>query len=249
MASSGPTDSGDKRRRLLMRLIVVAFLVALLVAFRALPLAEWLTEIERWVSDHPVAGPLAYIGLATLAGVAATPAWIPMMLAGLVFGLLPGVLLACVGMVAGATAGMLVGRTLARSWVEKRIQGNRRLMALDDALQDQAFVIVALTRLAIVIPWNLLNYAYGLTRVGLWTYIGATAVGMLPIIVLYVYAGTLAKDIGAVLAGDAQPADQVWWLAAAAIIVLAIVVWVVRRAVRRALDERLPGGGDAEEQA
>lgn len=203
-----------------------------------MPVEAWLSGVEGWVDAHPVAGSFAYIGAATATGVLMTPGWIPMMLAGLVFGVGPGIVYGTIGITLGATAGMLVGRTLARSWVERYIQGNPTLLALDDALEKQAFTIVMLTRLAFIIPFNVLNYAYGATRVKVGTYAAATAVGMLPIVAMYAYLGSLAGDVGELLAGETRPAGQTWWVAGIALVVIAIVILIVRRAVRRALEER-----------
>lgn len=205
---------------------------------RALPFGDWLRGVEAWVSTNPVPGAAVYIGLTVVAVVALTPGWIPMMLGGLLFGLGPGLLFGIVGMTVGATAALLAGRTLARGWVEKRIAGNEQMLALDDALDSQAFTIVALTRIALVIPFNMLNYAYGLTRVKTSVYATATAVGMLPVVTLYVYLGTLARDIGQILRGEADAGPGAWWLTGIALLAIAMVVFIVRRAVNHALRER-----------
>lgn len=227
-------------RTIIKRLAVVAVLVAVIALFRTLPVGEWLSDVEGWAAHHPVAGAVLYLALTTLAAVALTPGWIPMMLAGLVFGLMPGLIYGLIGTVAGATAAMLAGRTLARGWVEKRIAGNNRLLALDEVLDEKAFMIVALTRVALVIPFNLLNYAYGLTRVNTRTYALATAVGMLPIVALYGYLGTLAGDMGQILAGETQAGLGNAWVVGIAAFVIIVVVVFVGRAVNRELDSRMP---------
>ncbi len=225
-------------RQTLSRLVLAATILAGAVLLRTLPVGAWLESLAAWVDAYPLAGAVTYVGLTVVAVVALTPGWIPMMLAGLLFGLLPGVIYGVVGITLGAAVAMVTGRTLARRWVEQRIAGNERMLALDDALEDQAFTIVALTRVAIVIPFNMLNYAYGLTRVGTATYVAATAVGMTPVVALYVYVGTLARDMGAILAGGGAPGPGGWWIAGVAIVTIATIVVVVRRAVQRALDRR-----------
>ncbi len=228
-------------RRWLSRLAIVVLLVGIVVMFRALPLLEWIAGLESWVRARPIGGPLVFIVATIISVVALTPGWIPMSLAGLLFGFLPGLIYALFAVTIGATLALLVGRTLARRWVERRIEGNERLLALDDALEDQAFTIVVLTRIALVIPFNMLNYAYGLTRVRMRTFVAATAVGMVPIVAIYAYLGSVARDIGAVLAGDAKLDVDAAWIAGVAVVVIAIVIIVVRRAVRRALAKRTAG--------
>ncbi len=213
-------------------------MIAGALLLRELPIGAWLAGAERWVDERPVAGALLYLGATIVAVVALTPGWIPMMLAGLLFGLGLGLLYGLIGITVGATLAFVAGRTLARGWVEKRIADNPQMLALDDALQQQAFTIVALTRVALVIPFNMLNYAYGLTRVSTPIYASATAIGMLPIVAMYVYLGTLARDIGEILAGDAQAGPGTYWVAGIALTAIAIIVIVIRRAVGRALANR-----------
>jgi uncharacterized membrane protein YdjX (TVP38/TMEM64 family) len=155
--------------------------------------------------------------------------------------LLPGLPLALLGITAGAFGGFLAGRSLGRSWIERRMGDSLKLQALDEAVNAQTFYIVFLTRFAIVLPFNVLNYAFGLTRVTNTTYVAATALGMLPAVLLYVYLGTLADDFGAVLAGDVRPASSTYWIAAVAIVAIAAVVWIVQRAARRALQQKQLG--------
>jgi len=221
------------------RLLILAALVGLILLLGELPIVDWLEEADRWVEANPWQGAALYVAATTLAGIAATPGWIPMMLAGLLFGLELGLPLAVLGILCGATAAFLTGRTLLRSWIERRIADSRRLRAIDRALGEQAFTIVLLTRLALLIPYNVLNYAYGLTRVRLGTYMVATVVGMLPIIAMYVYMGTLARDIGQILDGGHTDGAPRWWLGVIALVALIAVTVVIHRAASRALAEQM----------
>jgi uncharacterized membrane protein YdjX (TVP38/TMEM64 family) len=127
-------------------------------------------------------------------------------------------------------------------WISMMLGGLLlRLQALDEAVNAQSFYIVVLTRFAIVLPFNVLNYAFGLTRVTGTIYVAATALGMLPAVLLYVYLGTLADDFGEILAGDVRPDSSTYWIAAVAIVVIAAVVWIVQRAARRALQQKQHG--------
>ena len=220
------------------RLLVLAGIVAFAILFRFLPVTEWLQQLDYLNEQYPVAVPVAYVTAVTVATVALFPGWISMMLGGLLFGLLPGLVFAQLGITAGAFGGFLAGRALGRSWVEKRMGDSLKLQALDEAVNAQSFYIVFLTRFAIVLPFNVLNYAFGLTRVTPATYVAATALGMLPAVLLYVYLGTLADDFGAILAGDVRPAGGAYWVVAVAIVAIAAVIWIVQRAARRALQQQ-----------
>ena len=225
-------------RATINRLLVVAGIAGFAILFRALPVTEWLEQLARLYEQYPVAVPVAYIAVVTVATVALFPGWISMMLGGLLFGLLPGMPYALLGITAGAFGAFLAGRVLGRSWVERRMGDSLKLQALDDAVNAQSFYIVFLTRFAIVLPFNVLNYAFGLTRVSAPTYVAATALGMLPPVLLYVYLGTLADDFGAILAGDVRPASGAYWIAAIAIVAIVAIVWIVQRAAKRALRQK-----------
>ena len=226
-------------RKLLLRVSAVALVAMLIIFARDLPFVIWLGELEVWARENPLAGAFAFITLTVIATVALLPGWVSMMLAGLVFGMSAGLLYAMIGIIGGAAAAFFVGRTLARSWVERRIAGNAHLMALDDALDEQAFSIVALTRIALVFPFNLLNYAYGVTRVDFGVYLAGTAVGMLPIVGIYVYLGTLTQNISQILSEGAQIGPGVWWAVVVAAIAIVSVILIVRRALGRALRRRI----------
>jgi uncharacterized membrane protein YdjX (TVP38/TMEM64 family) len=226
------------RRATINRLLVLAGIVVFAILFRTLPVTDWLEQLARLNEQHPVAVPVAYVVAVTIATVALFPGWISMMLGGLLFGLLPGLPFALLGITAGAFGAFLAGRALGRTWVEQRMGDNLKLQALDEAVNAQSFYIVFLTRFAIVLPFNVLNYAFGLTRVSAVTYVAATALGMLPAVLLYVYLGTLADDFSGILAGDVRPASGAYWIAAVAIVAIAAVIWIVQRAARRALQQQ-----------
>ncbi len=226
------------RRATINRLLVLAGIVVFAILFRTLPVTDWLEQLAGLNEQHPVAVPLAYVVAVTIATVALFPGWISMMLGGLLFGLLPGLPFALLGITAGAFGAFLAGRALGRTWVEQRMGDNLKLQALDEAVNAQSFYIVFLTRFAAVLPFNVLNYAFGLTRVSAVTYVAATALGMLPAVLLYVYLGTLADDFSGILAGDVRPASGAYWIAAVAIVAIAAVIWIVQRAARRALQQQ-----------
>jgi uncharacterized membrane protein YdjX (TVP38/TMEM64 family) len=225
-------------RATINRLLVLAGIVIFAILFRVLPVTEWLERLARLNEQHPVAVPVGYVVGIAVATVALFPGWVSMMLGGLLFGLMPGLPFALLGITAGAFGAFLAGRTLGRSWVERRMGDSLKLQALDEEVDAQSFYIVFLTRFAIVLPFNVLNYAFGLTRVTATTYVVATALGMLPAVLLYVYLGTLADDFGAILSGDVRPGSGAYWIAALAIIAIAAVIWIVQRAARRALRQQ-----------
>lgn len=227
-------------RTIVNRVALAAVFVALAYSLYALPFAEWVTSVVEWSTIHPIAGPLTYVTGVVLATVLFVPGSGSMMIAGFLFGLVPGVLFAALGISIGAQLAFLAGRKGARRWVEQRVASNRRLQAIEKGLQEEAFQIVVLTRLSLIIPFNVLNYAYGVTSVTARTHFVATTVGMLPAVGLYVYLGTLARDLGQILSGEATPSDLGYWIAAAGIVAIVVLTWTIHRTASRALARHLP---------
>jgi len=227
-------------RTAINRIALTMVFVVLVYSLYALPFADWITVIVDWAQRHPVAGPAIYTASIIVATVLFVPGSVTMMIAGFLFGLVPGCVYAAIGIVAGAQCAFLVGRKGARHWVENKVAGNRRLVAIEKGLREEAFVIVVLTRLSLVIPFNVLNYAYGVTSVRSRVHLIATTVGMLPAVALYVYLGTLARDLGQILSGEATPSSLGYWIAAAGILGIVVLTWAIHRSASRALLRHLP---------
>ena len=98
---------------------------------------------------------------------------------------------------------------------------------------------MALTRIALILPFNLLNYVYGATQVSAKTYSLATAIGMLPAIVLYVYLGSLNEDIAQILSRERSLDASSWIAIGIAVVAIVLVVRIVQKAARDALGKQL----------
>jgi uncharacterized membrane protein YdjX (TVP38/TMEM64 family) len=144
---------------------------------------------------------------------------------------------AAVLFVPGAATAFLVARTVARDWVLRRISGRPKLAAIGRAVEKEDFKLVLLTRLSPVLPFNVLNYAFGLTRARFGRYLLASWIGMLPGTVMYVYLGSAANSVASILSEETprSTGQQVLFALGLGATVAAVVV--VTRAARRALDE------------
>ena len=144
--------------------------------------------------------------------------------------------------------GRLVGEELITQLFQtKRVQVVERSQ-LDKALNEQSFIIVMLTRLSLVIPYSVLNYLYSVTGVKKVPYMLASAIGLIPLMGLWAYVGTLAKNFDDILSGDMDSglSGQVLFFVGLGAILLA--VWVMHRTASRVLKERL-AAADAEPEA
>jgi len=188
-----------------------------------------------WVDSLGAVGAIAFIIIYILATVAFFPGSILTLGAGVVFGLVLGSFYVFIGATIGATAAFLVGRYLARGWVVEKIQGNSKFQAIDEAVGREGLKIVLLTRLSPVFPFNLLNYAYGVTGVSLKDYLIGCA-GMIPGTIMYVYIGSLAGSLATI--GTSAPATNpvlLWTIRLIGFIATVAVTLYVTKIARQAL--------------
>lgn len=194
-------------------------------------------DILNWIESLGYIGGIAFIAIYILATIAFLPASILTLGAGAVFGVVWGSLYVFVGSTLGAIAAFLIGRYLARDWISNKIAGNQKFAAIDQAVAHSGFKIVLLTRLSPLFPFNLLNYAFGITGVGLKDY-AIASIGMLPATVMYVYIGSLAGDI-ARIGSDNQSPDPTfqWAIRIISLIATIAVTLYVTNIARKAIEE------------
>jgi uncharacterized membrane protein YdjX (TVP38/TMEM64 family) len=196
--------------------------------------AAWVNELGPW-------GPVAFVAGYALAVIGFVPGSVLTLAAGAIFGLLEGTVVVLLGATLGSTAAFVLSRSAARDAIARRVGGDRRFAAIDRAIERQGRRIVFLLRLSPIFPFNLLNYALGLTRVRLSDYVVAS-VGMLPGTLLYVYSGKVAGEL-ATLAGGAAVHHGSGYYAVVALgfAATAIVTVFVTRVARRALQDATSG--------
>jgi uncharacterized membrane protein YdjX (TVP38/TMEM64 family) len=217
-------------------------LVALLAASFLLPTRDILTAVLEWTQSLGVWGPVLLAAIYIVACVLFIPGSLLTLGAGALFGLWWGYLSVTVGSVAGASAAFIIGRTIGRGWIEQKVASNRKFRAIDDAVGREGFKIVLLTRLSPVFPFNLLNYAYGVTRVSFRDYFLASLLGMIPGTLMYVYFGSAAKGLAEIASGKVQGglAQQIFFFAGllATVAVTVLVTRVARKALSQAIDQK-----------
>lgn len=216
----------------------VVVIVALVVAARLFDLQQVLRTAMAWISGLGAWGALIFIIIYILACVFFLPGSILTLGAGVVFGLIEGTVLVSISSTFGATAAFIVGRYFARDWVARRIESNPRFKTIDDAVAKEGWKIVGLTRLSPVFPFNLLNYAYGLTKVSLRDYFFASWIGMLPGTIMYVYIGSLAGDLARLSTGGRTRTTAEWALYIIGFMATIMVTVYVTRIARSALNKK-----------
>ncbi len=231
-----------------LRIVVALVLVAAIVTGIAiLPAKDYLAGLLQAVESVGPWGPVLLAGAYVVACVFFVPGSVLTLGAGFLFGVVRGVIAVSVGSVLGATAAFLVGRTLLRGWIERRIAAYPRFQAIDRAVGKQGFKIVLLVRLSPVFPFNLLNYAFGLTNVRLWQYVLASWIGMLPGTLMYVYLGSALKSLADVAAGAPKGGAPQTVFFVAGLVMTVVATVVVTRVARRALSEAVAAHGQSQD--
>jgi uncharacterized membrane protein YdjX (TVP38/TMEM64 family) len=221
-------------RRIWVGAVVVVAAIA--AWWLARDVAPRLPGIVARIRDIGPAAPLAFIAIYAAAVVALIPASILTIAAGAVFGLVRGALYAFAGALVGSTAAFLLARYAFHDIVARRLATMPRFRAVERAVSAEGRRIVFFLRLSPLVPFNLLNYALGLTTISLADYLVAS-VGMIPGTLVYTYGGKVAGEAVA-LAGQAQVPKNASYYAlllgglAATIAATAVATRAARRALR-----------------
>jgi uncharacterized membrane protein YdjX (TVP38/TMEM64 family) len=230
--TAGSKKTGFPIAKILIGLVAVVGLVLLGRKAGAL-----LPQFAEWVNGLGVWGPIVFVIGYALAAVAFVPGSILTLAAGAIFGLVWGAIYVFVAATLGASLAFLVSRHLARAAIEKKIAGNARFAAIDRAVGAQGRKLVFLLRLSPIFPFNLLNYALGLTKVSFTDY-AVASVGMIPGTILYVYYGKLAGDVAALAGGAAvQKGAGYYAVLVLGLLATVVVTTLVTRTAQKALKE------------
>lgn len=181
----------------IVRLFVVFVLatgVALAILYRD---SLDVSELEVWVNDAGIAGPVVFMLIYIFGTVFFLPGSVLTLAGGALFGPVLGTFYNLTAATIGAVISFVAARYLAHDWVEKKTGG--RLKSLKQGVEGEGWKFVAFVRLVPLFPFNLLNYALGLTKIKLSHYSIATYICMLPGAAAYTYIGYVGREA---LAGD-----------------------------------------------
>ena len=225
------------------RTVIVTLLALAVIAFIWwLPgtLADSLQQGVEMARGAGLRGALVYGLVYAVLVICLVPGSLLTLAAGSLYGPFWGTLLVSPASVLGATGAFLIGRFLARERVARRVAGDARFAAMDAAIGDRGFRLVALMRLSPLFPFTVLNYALGLTQMRLRDYVLASFLGMLPGTFMYVYLGSLVSEAGQLFSGE-RPDGGGWTTAlyVGGLLATVAVTVMVTRIARQALSGHL----------
>jgi uncharacterized membrane protein YdjX (TVP38/TMEM64 family) len=227
---------GQGKSGLWRPIALLAVIVAIIVLSQVFGVGEKLGALRGWIDSLDFWGPLVFMVIYAAATVAALPGSAMTLIAGSLFGPIVGVAAVIVAATLGATLAFLVSRYFAREAVAQWLSTKEKFRQLDDLTEKHGAIVVALTRLVPIFPFNLLNYGFGLTKVPLWTYVLWSGLCMLPGTIMYVVIG--ASLFEAIAKG------RVPWILIAVVIVLLVAMIFIGKYARR----RLLAGGKGQGQ-
>ena len=231
-----PTPNTDRLAEWVKLISIAVIVIGLLVIAGTLPLEQGIRAVVGWVEGLGPVGPLVYACIYLLVTVLMIPAAAFSIAAGALFGLFWGTVAVWLGSNLGAAAAFLIARYLARDAVARKLAGFPKFKAVDRAVAEGGWKIVAMLRLSPAVPFNVQNYVYGLTGIRFWACVGATAVAMLPGIFMYVYLGYAGRaSIEAAAAGEVQRGWEQWLLLVLGLIATVAVTVYITKLARRAI--------------
>lgn len=230
MATKETIGTQENRHDWWRPVLLVAIILLILVLARIFGIGERLGALRSWIEGLGSWGPVAFFFLYVVAVVAAIPGSALTVVAGTLFGSVLGVVVVINAATLGASLAFLIARYFARDAVARRLAANEKFQRLDRLTEEHGAIIVALTRLVPLFPFNLLNYGFGLTRIPFWTYVIWSWICMLPATILFV--------VGADAFTEGLTEGRVPWALVGVLVVAGLVLAFLIRTARRKLKER-----------
>lgn len=212
----------NKLLRLLLLLVIIAG-IAVAIVYRE----NFDTKVlQQWIHDAGNAGPVVFMFIYAMGTIFFLPGSVLTLAGGALFGPVWGTFYNLTGATIGATVSFIIARYLASDWVEAKTGG--RIKQLKQGVEGEGWRFVAFVRLVPLFPFNLLNYALGLTKIPTGQYVIASYIFMLPGAIAYTYLGYVAREA---VAGEAdmQRYIQMGILATALLAVVAYLPRIIGR--------------------
>jgi uncharacterized membrane protein YdjX (TVP38/TMEM64 family) len=218
--------------------LVITIAIAIVVA-KILNIQGLLYQSLIWIRSLGSSGVIAFIIIYNLATILFIPGSVLTLGGGAIFGVFRGSIYVFIAATIGATFAFLIGRYLSRDRISRLLEKYPKFQAVDRAVGSEGLKIVFLTRLSPLFPFNLLNYAFGITQVSIKDYI-LGSMGMIPGTVMYVYIGSLTSDL-AMIGMESSQANPIlkWFLRIIGFAATVAVSLYVTRIARKALEDDL----------
>jgi uncharacterized membrane protein YdjX (TVP38/TMEM64 family) len=229
---------------------VVVIVLSIVLLVQLLPIKRLVGLLSGRVEAWGAWGPAAFGGAYVLAALLFVPGAPLTIASGSLFGLVTGTIVVSAASTVVAAIAFLISRYLARDTVRRWAAGNPRFGAIDRAIGEGGWKIIALLRLSPAVPFSLGNYFFGITSIRFWPYVLTSWLAMLPGTFMYVYLGHAGRAGIAAASGEEPRSFGQWALLvvglAATIVVTIYVTHLARKAIKEQTamtDEPAPAPG------
>lgn len=182
------------------KLILLILIAIILFVFKYYNLFDFfsfenISELKSYLNSFGMLSPVIFILIFIVATIAFVPGLPVTVLAGILFGALWGTVYVVIGSTIGVSAAFLIGRYLGRDFVIKVVEKNNKMAKLDKFIKEQGNTILIISRLVPIFPFNLQNYAYGITDIKFSTYFWYSLIFMIPGTFIYTCFGALSYSL------------------------------------------------------
>lgn len=207
-------------------ILLFSFLAVALVLAKLLGVIGHFKQLEEWIKSLGNLGYVVFVLIHIGAMIAVIPRYVLAVAAGVLFGSVVGIILVTISAPIGAGLAFLIARYFAQDATAYWVSRSEKLSSLYQIVEERGTVVLVATRLATFSPANVLNYAFGLTRIPFRTYMFWSFLCMLPATVLYVVgADAITKSI--------SQARIPWILAGSVILTIVFMFVLARYALRK----------------
>jgi uncharacterized membrane protein YdjX (TVP38/TMEM64 family) len=230
MKDQNPDNKNIKKQGLWRPIVLVLAIITALILVRVFGLYNYLGELRDWIKSLGYLGYLVFVLIYIVAILVIIPSPILTVSGGVLFGSIIGIILVSIASTIGASLAFLIARYFARDAITRWISTKNRLNLLYQSTEKHGAIIVAMIRLIIIMPYELLNYGLGLTQVSFNTYVFWSWLCMLPGTILYI-VGT-----NAIIKGVSQ--RTVPWLLIGIFVITGIVLAILVYYIHKKLKNR-----------
>lgn len=216
--------------------LVVAVIAGIVLIARSLPLADLALSVAADLRDRGWVGVVGFVVLYVCADVLMVPGALLTVAAGFTYGAWAGMAISSPASVLAASIAFLLARSALRERIRRWLESTPHFEAVRASIAENSLVVILLLRLSPLVPFNVINYALGLTEITLGRYVAASFVGMLPGTWLYAYVGSLAPTM---VAGNTEVPGTARIVGLAIGLMASIAaVYIVGRAAQRRLAQQ-----------
>lgn len=173
-------------------LLILCLMGGLIALCHQLHLTD-LESVRTFILSFGILAPVIYIIMFTLVPLTLFPDAILAISAGTIFGVFWGSVYTMIGALCGAALSFSIARYLGRDWVMKLI--HHKAQWFEEGVEKQGFLIILVLRLVPLIPFDIISYGAGLSKIKFKDFIVASLIGIIPGVVIYVNLGDKALDV------------------------------------------------------